>query len=454
MASSSRDLTQGSISKALYSLVAPMIFGIIAVISVSIIDTYFVAKLGTDELTALSFTFPVTMAVASIAIGLGAGAASVVSRAVGAGNTEDAKRLTTDSLVLAILVISALAVVGFFGVRAVFALMGAEENVLDLIVRYMRIWFVAMPFLIIPMIANASLRAIGEVLWPGIIMTGSAFLNMMLTPLFIFGWGPVPAFGIEGAAYGTFIAQLLTTVFVIWLLAAREKMIAWVRPPLDVLVNSWKRIISVGIPAALGNAVNPIGVAVVTTILASFGDPTVAAFGVATRIEAFAAIPMLALSASIGPISGQSWGKGNIGRVIEALKLSYWACFIWTIIVAAVLALFAENLVSLFASEASVIAEATRYLKIVPLTLWGYGVVIVAAGCYNSLGKSVSGLGFYLMRTALLYVPLSILASLIAGSEAVYVAISVSNALAGLICMVLSLRWLKLQNETLNEAAA
>ena len=108
MASSSRDLTQGSISKALYSLVAPMIFGIIAVISVSIIDTYFVAKLGTDELTALSFTFPVTMAVASIAIGLGAGAASVVSRAVGAGNTEDAKRLTTDSLVLAILVILSL----------------------------------------------------------------------------------------------------------------------------------------------------------------------------------------------------------------------------------------------------------------------------------------------------------------------------------------------------------
>ena len=332
--------------------------------------------------------------------------------------------------------------------------MGAEGKILDLIVLYMRIWFVAMPFLVIPMIANASLRAVGEVLWPGIIMTGSAFLNMALTPLFIFGWGPVPAFGIEGAAYGTFGAQVFTTVFVIWLLAVREKMITWVRPPLEVLVNSWKRVVSVGIPAALGNAVNPIGVAVVTTILASYGDPTVAAFGVATRIEAFAAIPMLALSASIGPVSGQSWGKGDVGRVIEALKLSYWACFIWAVVLALVLAIFAESLVLLFVSEPNVVAEATRYLKIVPITLWGYGVVIVAAGCYNSLGKSISGLGFYLIRTAILYVPLSILASLLAGSEAVYLAISFSNALAGLACMLLSLRWLKHQDQAraLNQA--
>ena len=81
-------------------------------------------------------------------------------------------------------------------------------------------------------------------------------------------------------------------------------------------------------------------------------------------------------------------------------------------------------------------------------------MVIVAAGCYNSIGKSMSGLGFYLIRTAVLYVPLSLLASLLAGSEAVYIAISVSNALAGLGCMVLSLRWLKLQNETLSQAKA
>ncbi len=445
MASSSRDLTQGSINRALYSLAGPMMFGIIAVISVSIIDTYFVGKLGTTELTALSFTFPVTMAVTSIAIGLGAGAASVVSRAVGAGNAEDAKRLTTDSLVLAMIIVSALSISGFLSVRYVFALMGAEGEVLDMIVRYMRIWYVAMPFLVIPMVANAALRAIGDAFWPSLIMIGSAFINMALTPLLIFGWGPIPGFNIEGAAYGTFAAQIFTTIFAIWLIAVREHMIAWVKPPLQELVHSWQRVLTVGIPAALGNAVNPVGVAIITSILAGFGDPTVAAFGVASRIEAFAAIPMLALSSAIGPISGQSWGKGNVQRVIHALKQSYLACFIWSLLLAVVLAVFAGPLVAMFAPDPSVAAEAKRYLMIVPITLWGYGCVIVAAGCYNSLGKSVSGLGFYLVRTALLYVPLSIAASMLAGSEAVYIAISISNALAGLMCTFLSLRWLKHQ---------
>ncbi len=450
MASSSRDLTQGSINRALYSLAGPMMFGIIAVISVSIIDTYFVGKLGTTELTALSFTFPVTMAVTSIAIGLGAGAASVVSRAVGAGNAEDAKRLTTDSLVLAMIIVSALSISGFLSVRYVFALMGAEGEVLDMIVRYMRIWYVAMPFLVIPMVANAALRAIGDAFWPSLIMIGSAFINMALTPLLIFGWGPIPGFNIEGAAYGTFAAQIFTTIFAIWLIAVREHMIAWVKPPLQELVHSWQRVLTVGIPAALGNAVNPVGVAIITSILAGFGDPTVAAFGVASRIEAFAAIPMLALSSAIGPISGQSWGKGNVERVIHALKQSYLACFIWSLLLAVVLAVFAGPLVAMFAPDPSVAAEAKRYLMIVPITLWGYGCVIVAAGCYNSLGKSVSGLGFYLVRTALLYVPLSIAASMLAGSEAVYIAISISNALAGLMCTFLSLRWLKHQKSVIS----
>lgn len=442
---SSRDLTQGSISKALFSLAGPMILGIIAIISVSIIDTYFVAKLGTSHLTALSFTFPVAMAVTSIAIGLGAGASSVVSRAVGAGNLDDAKRLTTDALVLALVLVSAMAVSGYIFVEPLFALLGAKGEVLSLIVRYKQIWFMALPFLVVPMVANAVLRAVGDAFWPSMIMIGSAFVNMTLTPLFIFGWGPIPALNIEGAAYATLIAQVLTTAFAIWLVIGRERMLVWKFPPMDELVSSWKRVLTVGIPASLGNAVNPVGVTIVTAILAGYGDATVAAFGVAGRIESLAAIPMLALSSAIGPVAGQSWGRGNTQRVIDALKQSYIACFLWSVILAVILWVFADPIVRIFSDETSVIKEASLYLMIVPLTLCGYGCVIVAAGGYNSLGKSVSGLGFYLVRTALLYVPLSFAASMLFDSTAVYFAIALTNVLAGLLCVFISLRWLKRQ---------
>lgn len=443
--SASRDLTQGSISKALFSLAGPMMLGIVAIISVSIIDTYFVAKLGTSELTALSFTFPVAMAVTSIAIGLGAGASSVVSRAVGADNFDDARRLTTDAFVLAMILVCTIAVLGYLFVGPLFALLGASGEVLDMIARYMQIWFVALPFLVIPMVANAVLRAVGNAFWPSMIMVASAFINMALTPILIFGWGPIPAFNIEGAAYGTFIAQTFATVFAVFLVISREHMLVWAIPPLDELVSSWKRVLSVGIPASFGNAVNPVGVTIVTAILAGYGDTTVAAFGVAGRIESLAAIPMLALSSAIGPVAGQSWGRGNIQRVIDALKQSYIACFLWSVLLAIVLWVFAEPIVRIFSDEASVASEASLYLMIVPLTLWGYGCVIVAAGGYNSLGKSVSGLGFYLVRTALLYVPLSFAASILADSTAVYFAIAITNVLAGLMCVYVSLHWLNKQ---------
>ena len=184
---------------------------------------------------------------------------------------------------------------------------------------------------------------------------------------------------------------------------------------------------------------------VVTAILATYGETTVAAFGVAGRIESLAAIPMLALSAAIGPIAGQSWGRGKVQRVIDALKQSYLACFVWSLIVAVILWIFAEPIIMQFSNEVSVAKEASLYLMIVPLTLWGYGCVIVTAGGYNSLGKSVSGLGFYLIRTALLYVPLAFAASLLFDSTAVYFAIALTNFLAGSICVFMSLRWLKKQ---------
>ena len=110
-----------------------MVLGIIAVISVSLIDTFYVGHMGTQELTALSFTFPVTLTVSSLAIGLGAGASSVVSRAIGADERNNAKRLATDSLVLALILVIAVATVGFFAIDPLFTLLGATGETLELI---------------------------------------------------------------------------------------------------------------------------------------------------------------------------------------------------------------------------------------------------------------------------------------------------------------------------------
>lgn len=441
--SSSRNLTQGPVWRKLAGLALPMIMGIVAVLSVSLVDTYFVGKLGADELTALSFTFPVTLSLASLSIGLGAGAASVVSRAIGGGKDRQARRLATDSLFLGILVVTFIAVVGYFSIRPVFSLLGADGNVLDLLERYMRIWFFSLPFLIIPQISNAIIRAAGDAFWPSLIMTGSAFINMIATPVLVFGWGPIPALHIEGAAWGTLIARAVTLIFSLLIVVFREKLISLRPPPLEELAESWQRILKIGVPASVGNMVNPLGITVITALIAGLGDDTVAAFGVATRVESFASIPMLALSAAIGPMAGQNWGGHAPARVRAALRISYISSFVWAAFLMVFFWMFAGPIASLFAPEQAIADEATLYLKIVPFSLWGYGVVIVAAGCFNAMGKSVTGLGYYLVRTALFYVPLSWIAVMIAGSREVFIAIAVTNVLAGLSVGAYSLLWLR-----------
>jgi putative MATE family efflux protein len=436
-------LVEGPILPAISRLTMPMIFGIAAIFSVSIVDTYFVGQLGTDYLAALSFTFPVTMAVTSLSVGLGSGASSVVSRAIGANDKTYAKRLSTDSLLLAGLLVIFISAVGYFTIAPLFTLLGASGDVLTYIKQYMRIWYISMPFLVIPIVANAIIRSVGNALWPSLIMFFSAGINIALTPAMIFGFGPIPAMDIEGAAISTMIARMVTLVLALYVAYYREQIIELCKPDYYVFVASCKSVLKIALPAGAGSVINPIGIGIVTAIIAGYGADTVAAFGVATRIESFACIPMMALSASIGPIAGQNWGAGNKQRVIKALQYCYLICVLWSLIIIAVFYGFADVFASLLASSDSVASKSTDYLLIVGVSLVGYGWIIVSSAALNSLGKSVTGLSYYALRTFVLYVPLSLAASVWFDERWIYIAISTSNLVSGFLVAGYTLLWLK-----------
>lgn len=441
--SDDRDLTSGPVSINLLRLAGPMLFGIAAVISVQLVDTYFVGRLGTDALAALSFSFPVALTLTSLSIGLAAGAASVVSRAVGEGEQRRLHRRATDALLLAAVIAVLMAATGILLVRPLFQLLGAEGEVLELVVAYMRIWFVSLPFVVVPMVANAMVRACGDAFWPSFIMIAASVLNAAVTPLLIFGWGPVPGLGIEGAALGTLVARVLSLGMALYLVLKRDRLVEARVPEARTFLRSAREVLWIGLPAAIGNASNPAGIAVATALVAVLGSQVVAGFGVATRLEAFAILPMLALSSAIGPMAGQNWGAGEIGRVRKALGIAYAVCAGWSLLLAGVFALFGQTIAGWFASEGAVAEEAARYLHIVPISLWGYGVAIVAAGGYNGIGKSLTGLSYSLTRIAVFYVPMVWIASRIDGSETVYMAIAAANGLAGIAIAWHSLRWLK-----------
>jgi putative MATE family efflux protein len=431
--SDQRNLTTGPVWQNLLRLAWPMLFGIAAVISVHVVDTFFVGMLGTAPLAALSFSFPVAFTLASLSIGLSAGAASVVSRAVGRGHRRRSQRLATDSVILTGIVISALTALGLATVSPVLRLLGADGEILNMAAAYMQIWYLSLPFLAITMVANAMVRACGDAKAPSSIMLSSAALNLIFTPALVFGFGPIPALGIEGAALATLGARIFSAGCAVYVLVWRDRLVVSFRRGARRFIGSAGYVFSIGLPAAIGNASNPLGIAVATSLVAVLGSETVAAFGVATRLESFAIIPLLALSAAIGPVAGQNWGAGYAKRVEQALKTAYLLSVIWALFLAVFFWLLGRPIAEAFASEASVAEEATRYLHIVPISLWGYGIAIIAAGGFNALGRPGLGLAYSLTRIALFYVPLVWMASRLDGTTTVFTAIAIANGLAGIV---------------------
>ena len=149
-------LVEGDVGKTIFRLTIPMVFGLVGIVGFHLVDTYFVSRLGTKELAAMSFTFPVVMVLSGLALGLGAGASAVISRTIGEEDREQIQRLTTDSLFLAVTIVTALVLIGFLTMRPVFRYMGAPPELMPLIVSYMRIWYPGMVCVVVPMMGRLS----------------------------------------------------------------------------------------------------------------------------------------------------------------------------------------------------------------------------------------------------------------------------------------------------------
>lgn len=425
-------LTTGRVPFQLLKLSLPMVWGVLAVLAFSLADTYFIAQLGTNELAAISFTFPVVSILASVAMGLGTGAASVIAREIGKGNRRQVQRLTTDSLLLSFLIVGILAVLGLITITPLFTALGAGPVLLPMIRDYMSIWYLGMVFLVVPLVGNSAIRASGNTIVPSLIMMFAAAANIVADPLLIFGWGPFPALGIQGAALATVLSRAGTLVASLAFLHFRERLLLFTLPSLAALAKSWYRLLFIGVPAAATNLISPLSVGVITGLMARYGAEAVAGFGLASRIEAVALIVPLAISASIGPFVGQNWGARKYDRVKQALQLSFYFCLGWGTISSILLVMSSSQVIAWFDGNPDVIASASTYLKLVPISYGALGVVLTASSASNALGKPIPAMGMSLSRLLLLYIPLAYLGSQLFGIAGIFCAACLSNGIVGL----------------------
>ncbi|MEM7794212.1 MAG: MATE family efflux transporter [Cyanobacteria bacterium P01_C01_bin.118] len=426
-----RKLTQGPVSKHLITLTIPMVWGVFAIIAFNLVDTYFVGQLGTAQLAAMSFTFPVVMTFGSLAMGLGVGASSVIARAIGEGDMSRVQRFTTNSLTLAVTAVILFVILGLFTIDPLFKALGAGADVLPFIHDYMRIWYFGMVFLVVPMVGNSAIRAAGNTLTPSIIMTLSAVVNIILDPLLITGAFGFPRLEIQGAALATVIARATTLVAALLVLRFKENLLSAQFPDINETLWCWKDILTVGLPAAASSMISPISIGVITSFLATHGPAAVAGFGVASRLESFALITVMALSASIGPFIGQNWGAKEFGRVRLAIKQSFSFCMGWGGLMAVSLGMGGHLLSGLFNQDPNVISVATQYLWLVPISYGTAGIIQVSSSAFNAMGKPTPSIVMTIARMFVLYIPLAYVGSRLAGPTGIFVAALVSNLVVG-----------------------
>lgn len=424
-------LTQGSIARGLFNMAVPMAGGLLATMSFNIVDTFFVSGLGDEALAALSFTFPVAMFVMALAIGLGAGTSTAVAVAAGKHDEQAVKDYITDSMSLSAILVVVLSIIGVLTIDPLFTALGANRATLPLIAEYMVPWYLGAVFLVVPMVAMAALRALGNTRLQAEVMIAMAVFNAVLDPVLIYGWWIFPRMEIQGAAIASLIVRVISTVLMFYYFHYYMKVL---ENPFNLIraLASWKKIFHVGIPAMATNMIIPASGAIIIAMVASHGVDAVAGFGVATRVEAIALIAFYALSAVIGPFCGQNLGAGKYERVRNSQKVSGVFCLVAGLLIAAVLALFGSAIGSIFSDEENVIKVVAAYLAFVPLSYFAYGVVMVVNASFNGLGKPLPGVLLSSTRVIFLLFPLAWLFNSMFGLTGVFAAIALSNVIVGL----------------------
>jgi putative MATE family efflux protein len=430
-------LVTGSIPGHLVSQTLPAVIGVAAIMSVGIIDAYFIGQLGSAPLAAISFIFPVTVAFTSLGVGVMVGINSVVARALGEGDFAKAAQRANFGIVFACLVGLFMGAGLWLGSDAIFGLMNAPAHLMPLIHAYMMPYACAFPLSLAIMGFNGVLRGQGEAKRTSTVSITFAAANWVLNPILITGAFGFEGFGIAGSAYATGIGWAMGVVMAVWLLKGTPLPLALGMLKGANLMNPARAIIKVGLPAAFSNAINPLGLAVLTSQIALTSEAAVAGFGAAGRLQSFVIVPLLGLSGAIGAIVGQNWGAGRIDRAREAVLYAGGFCIVWGLLVAIGVVAAGQSFARIFTEDPAVIREFDLYLRIAAWGYAGFGLLIVGNGIMNAVDKAGFALGQSTLRVFGVMLPIAVLLRPEMGSAAIYTAELASNLFGALTAVVL-----------------
>ena len=383
------NLTEGSVLKSLISLSGPIIAAQFLHTAYQLTDTFWVGRLGAAAIAAVSISFPVIFLLISFGGGLTMAGAILVAQYKGRQNQEAVNYISGQTLLAVFAVALLLSILGFFSAPYLINLMGVESAVFTNAVSYLKISFCGIVFMFLFFVFQALMRGVGNVKIPMFIVLGTVLLNLILDPLFIFGYGPFPALGVAGAALATITTQGLSALAGLLILFFGKKEIYIRLKELRFDFSLIKKMFSLGFPASIEQSARALGMIVITFLVASFGTVIVAAFGIGSRMLSLVIIPSMGLSMATSTLVGQNMGAGKIERAEKIVKISALVGFVFLTAMGLFIFLFAKPLSSFFIpGETEAINSSVLFIKIMALTFGFVALQMVVNGTFRGAGST------------------------------------------------------------------
>ncbi len=402
------------------------------------VDTYWIGRhLGATSLAAATSSVFWIWLVISIAEMVSIGSGAVVSRRYGERLRREAARTAGEGILFAVLLGTAVAIVLDLMLPQLFLVMKANADVARVGQQYLGAYVRGMPLIFGFFAVDAAFRASGDTRTPLLLLTVSTSLALVLDPVLILGLAGAPTLGVKGAAIATLVPRALAFVFGVYLLW-RRKLALFARPRWHVVA----RIARIGAPtAATGVAFSAIYV-VLTRTTTQFGTPALAALGVGFRVESFVYVSSVGLGAAVAAIVGQSLGAGLIDRARRAGWAGVAIATVPGALMAAIMLLAPEQVTALFSTDAAVVEEAARYLRIAAVSQVFLGAEIVLEGAMGGAGYTLTPMAFSMAITAS-RVPLAIWSAARWGTTGLWWTLALTASARGLAMATLwySRRW-------------
>lgn len=406
------------IGSLLFSVSFPIIISMLIQALYNMVDSYYIGKISEEAFTAVSIAFPLQNIIVGIGVGTGVGMNSLLSRSLGEKNFDKANLSAENGIFLSIIYGLSLLILAFILPKFYYESQNVSEIIVEYGIEYLSIIMAFSIGVFVQINCERLLQSTGRSMLTMLTQGIGALINIILDPIFIFGYYGLPAMGVRGAAIATVLGQIIGALFGIFFNFKYNKdiQIKTIRPRLKIIKN----IYEVGLPSIIMISVTSTTIYFLNKILSVYSASAIAALGAYYKIQSFIFLPIFGLTNGLVPIIAYNYGAEFKGRILETIKLGFICGILMMLIGTAILLIFPEQLLDIFSASDAMKEVGITMLRIISLCFIFAGISIMGGSVFQALGNGLLTLIDAVIRNIIIILPYTYIVSRIAPIEYVW----------------------------------